>query len=342
MYGSLLKLIFLSSNIGFPVWLSNPVWVFSTITSPLSFLLLIFSLNDSIFLTPIFDISLYLFSISSTNHFKLNIAFFGSVTTGVKRWGISSYTDNSNIFGSIIINLHWSGVREYKIDKIIAFKPTDLPDPVVPAIRRCGIFDKSWITDFPEISLPNTIGIKELEVSKSFSPKISFKFTTSLSSFGNSTPTAFLLRTFEILADSALIDLAISLERLMIFLVWTPGAGSSSYKVTTGPGFIPITFASNLNSLITFSNNFAFCWSKSLLLLLFLLLILSSRNSNLGKSYSVSSLKLNFGSIESFNNLPGFDIFLFSVNRSSELESLIIFLLVYFFIIFKIIGSMYW
>ena len=76
-----------------------------------------------------------------------------------------------------------------------------------------------------------------------------------------STPTAFLLRTLEILADSALIDLAISFAKFIIFFICTPGAGSSSYNVTTGPGIIPTTLASILNSLITFSNNFAFCWS---------------------------------------------------------------------------------
>ena len=49
-----------------------------------------------------------------------------------------------------------------------------------------------------------------------------------------------------LLADSALIDLAISLAKLIILFVCVPGAGSSSYKVTTGPGFIPMTSASIL------------------------------------------------------------------------------------------------
>ena len=86
------------------------------------------------------------------------------------------------------------------------------------------------------MSLPKTNGNVEFVASKSFKPKISFKFTVSLSWFGNSTPTAFLLRTLEILADSALIDLAISSVKFIIFFVCIPGAGSNSYKVTIGPG----------------------------------------------------------------------------------------------------------
>ena len=35
---------------------------------------------------------------------------------------------------------------------------TDLPDPVVPAISKCGIELKSPITGIPEILLPNAIG----------------------------------------------------------------------------------------------------------------------------------------------------------------------------------------
>ncbi len=35
---------------------------------------------------------------------------------------------------------------------------TDLPDPVVPAINRCGIEVKSPMSGIPEILLPNAIG----------------------------------------------------------------------------------------------------------------------------------------------------------------------------------------
>ena len=37
----------------------------------------------------------------------------------------------------------------------MAFTATDLPEPVVPATNKCGIFDKSSTTGNPEISFPN-------------------------------------------------------------------------------------------------------------------------------------------------------------------------------------------
>ena len=43
------------------------------------------------------------------------------------------------------MNLHLSGVCLYNKDNIIVLIHTDLPDPVVPAIRRCGILLKSPI-----------------------------------------------------------------------------------------------------------------------------------------------------------------------------------------------------
>ena len=56
------------------------------------------------------------------------------------------------------MNLHLSGVCLYKRDKIIVFIHTDFPDPVVPAISKCGIEVKSPIIGFPEILFPNAIG----------------------------------------------------------------------------------------------------------------------------------------------------------------------------------------
>ena len=53
-----------------------------------------------------------------------------------------SYTENSSIFGSIMINRTFSGVALYNRLSTIAFRATDLPEPVVPAIRRCGILAK--------------------------------------------------------------------------------------------------------------------------------------------------------------------------------------------------------
>ena len=43
-------------------------------------------------------------------------------------------------------------------DKIIVLIQTDFPEPVVPAIRRCGIEAKSPTIGLPEIFLPSAIG----------------------------------------------------------------------------------------------------------------------------------------------------------------------------------------
>ena len=45
-----------------------------------------------------------------------------------------------------------SGVALKSMDKIIAFTPTDLPEPVVPATNKCGALAKSVTTGLPEMS----------------------------------------------------------------------------------------------------------------------------------------------------------------------------------------------
>ena len=52
------------------------------------------------------------------------------------------------------INLHSLGVNLYNKLIIIELIPTDLPDPVVPAMSKCGIFSKSAIKGIPAMSLP--------------------------------------------------------------------------------------------------------------------------------------------------------------------------------------------
>ena len=59
-----------------------------------------------------------------------------------------------------------------------------------------------------------------------------------------------------ILADSELVFLAISSERLIIFDTLTPGAGSNSYKVTTGPWLTFLTSPSTPKSSKIFSRVF--------------------------------------------------------------------------------------
>ena len=47
-----------------------------------------------------------------------------------------------------------SGLALKRIDKIMALIPTDLPAPVVPATKQCGIFAKSATVGLPEMSFP--------------------------------------------------------------------------------------------------------------------------------------------------------------------------------------------
>src|SRR6056300_1397965 len=126
---------------------------------------------------------MYLVSISLTAHFRATTAFLGSVTTGVSKWGMPSYTDSSNILGSIIIILQVSGVCLYSHDNIIAFMPTDFPEPVVPATNKCGIFAKSTTIGNPAIFLPKHTGKLNDELINSSCCKIFLSITVSLTLF---------------------------------------------------------------------------------------------------------------------------------------------------------------
>jgi len=48
-----------------------------------------------------------------------------------------------------------SGVARSRIELRMALIDPDLPEPVVPAIRRCGILARSHATGLPEMSLPS-------------------------------------------------------------------------------------------------------------------------------------------------------------------------------------------
>ena len=112
---------------------------------------------------------------------------------------------------------------------------TDLPDPVVPAINKCGIEAKSPITGIPEILLPRAIGSLISFFKKSLLERISLKKTFSLEELGSSIPIVLLPGIVAILADSELVFLAMSSDRFIIFETLIPAAGSNSFKVTTGP-----------------------------------------------------------------------------------------------------------
>ena len=83
-----------------------------------------------------------------------------SVTTGCIRCGIRLYCESSTFLGSIKIILTSSGRLVMRIDRIMAFKQTDLPVPVRPAIKRWGISARSKTIGWPLTSLPRKSGMR--------------------------------------------------------------------------------------------------------------------------------------------------------------------------------------
>ena len=72
---------------------------------------------------------------------------------------------------------------------------------------------------------------------------------------GISIPTVFFPGIVATLVESELVFLAMSSERLIILETLIPGAGSNSYKVTTGPWLIFLIFPSTSKSEKIFSKS---------------------------------------------------------------------------------------
>ena len=115
-----------------------------------------------------------------------------SVMTGCIRCGIRLNCESSTILGSIRSSFTSSGRRVIRIDRIMAFKQTDLPVPVRPAISRWGISARSKYSGCPLTSLPRNRGIRmRLEVARA--PWItSSRRTVQRLSLGTSMPTVVL------------------------------------------------------------------------------------------------------------------------------------------------------
>ena len=105
----------------------------------------------------------------------------------------------------------------YKRDIIILLIQTDLPEPVVPATKRCGIDVKSTVIGVPEIVFPRAIGKLFSFFPKLSEDIISERYTSSLRVFGISIPTVFLPGMTDTLVDTELVCRAISSDKLMIF-----------------------------------------------------------------------------------------------------------------------------
>ena len=115
---------------------------------------------------------------------------------------------------------------------------TDFPDPVVPAISKWGIVDRSPTNGNPDILFPKAIGSFISFLLNLSSEIISFKKTFSLFVFGISMPIVFFPGIVATLVEIELVFLAISSAKFTILETLIPDAGSNSFKVTTGPQLI--------------------------------------------------------------------------------------------------------
>jgi hypothetical protein len=76
--------------------------------------------------------------------------------------------------GSIRIIRTSSGVRRSRIEVRIVLMQPDLPEPVVPAMRMCGMRARSAQTALPAMSLPSQTasGLAEAGSSSKTSPSV--------------------------------------------------------------------------------------------------------------------------------------------------------------------------
>src|SRR5438445_137738 len=152
--------------------------------------------------------------------------------------------ENSTRLGSIRMYFSSSGVAWKSMPAISALMQTLFPDPVAPAIRRCGMRVMSPTTVLPETSVPIASDNSVLSFWKVGVWMISRRVTRLVALLGTSIPSAGLPGMgawMRIAAESAS---ARSFCSAVILRTGTPWPGCSSYCVTDGPELTPITVAS--------------------------------------------------------------------------------------------------
>ena len=117
---------------------------------------------------------------------------------------------SSTIFGSTMMSRTSAGEDLYSSEIKIELMHTDLPEPVVPAMSKCGIFAKSMTCAVPVMSLPSATDKLAREFSKFFEPMTSRSDTICTVRFGTSMPTASLSGIGAMRTVSAPNDRAIS------------------------------------------------------------------------------------------------------------------------------------
>lgn len=159
---------------------------------------------------------------------------------------------------------------------------TDLPEPVEPATKRCGIFVKSNTFGVPIISLPKAAHILASLFKFCGLSSTSLKVTLDIVGFGISIPIvlfpgigAWIITSFAAKAR------AISLSIFKILLTFVAGGTVSSYSVTAGPIWISTTFAAIPKSFKTLSSISLLLWVNEVLFVFL--------------GFNGSNISLNFG-----------------------------------------------
>jgi hypothetical protein len=129
---------------------------------------------------------------------------------------------------------------------------TDLPAPVAPAMRMCGVLAMLAQTKPPSMSLPSATSIGWWSFTATLLRRMSPRLTFSRSVLGISMPTAdlpgigLMMRTSGDFTAYAMLRLS-----WMIRSTFTAGPSSTSYRVTVGPRVKPVTAASTWKSSST-------------------------------------------------------------------------------------------
>ena len=131
---------------------------------------------------------------------------------------------------------------------IIALSNTLLPEPVEPAINRCGMDSRPETLSRPLMSLPSGIGSRAVVAWNSSDSMIWRSPINSRLVLGTSMPTVGLPGIRSMRIDSACKPRHRSSVRVVMRLYLMPASGLNSKVVTTGPGLICTTEPSTLNS----------------------------------------------------------------------------------------------
>jgi hypothetical protein len=149
------------------------------------------SLYPAMFRTPRPANSAYRLSMVPTVHLSALTALSGSTITSVSRWGMPLYCASSTRLGSMRISLTSAGVAFISSESMSALTQTLFPEPVAPAISRCGIRARSALNGWPATSWPSAKASLLRPAASAYwrLPSTSLSVTRSNAALGISMPT---------------------------------------------------------------------------------------------------------------------------------------------------------